>query len=80
MAVITQVKFHFNQLMVTLIFGIWASESSPPPARAWQTTEKVGPDMVNEVILSESIVFDHMLSELTACREMHQNPFRLHAK
>ena len=31
--------------MLTLIFGIWASE--PPPPRAWRTTEKAGPDRVN---------------------------------
>ena len=29
--------------MLTLIFGIWASE---PPPRAWRTTEKAGPDRV----------------------------------
>ena len=29
MAIMTHVKFHFNRLMLTLIFGIWASE--PPP-------------------------------------------------
>ena len=28
--------------MLTLIFGIWASE----PPRAWRTTEKAGPDRV----------------------------------
>ena len=31
--------------MLTLIFGIRASE--PPPPRAWRTTEKAGPDRVN---------------------------------
>ena len=29
MAIMTHAKFHFNWLMLTLIFGIWASE--PPP-------------------------------------------------
>ena len=24
-------KFHFNRLMLTLLFGIWASEHPPPP-------------------------------------------------
>ena len=38
-------KFHLNRLMLTLIFGIWASELPPPP-QAWQTTEKAGPDRV----------------------------------
>ena len=40
MAIMTHAKFHFNRLMLTLIFGIWASE----PSRAWQTAEKAGPD------------------------------------
>ena len=44
MAIMTHAKFHFNWLMLTLIFGIWASE--PPPPRAWRTTEKAGPDRV----------------------------------
>ena len=42
MAVITHAKFHFNWLMLTLIFSIWASE----PPRAWRTTEKARPDRV----------------------------------
>ena len=46
MAIITHAKFHFNQLMVTLIFGIRESEPPPPP-RARETIEKVGPDRVN---------------------------------
>ena len=44
MAIMTRAKFLFNRLMLTLIFGIWASERPPP--RAWQTTEKAGPDKV----------------------------------
>ena len=44
MDITTLAKFHFNQLMLTLIFGIRASE--PPPPRAWRTTEKAGPDRV----------------------------------
>ena len=31
--------------MLTLIFGIRASE---PPPRAWRTTEKAGPDRIKE--------------------------------
>ena len=42
MAIMIHAKFHFNWLMLTLIFGIWASE----PPRAWRTTEKAGPDRV----------------------------------
>ena len=44
MDIMTHAKFHFNQLILTLIFGIWASE---PPPRAWRTTEKAGPDRAN---------------------------------
>ena len=44
MAIMTHAKFDFNWLMLTLIFGIWASE---PPPRDWRTTEKAGPDRVN---------------------------------
>ena len=48
MAIMTHAKFHFNWLMLTLIFGIWASE----PPWAWRTTEKAGPDRVK----SKSII------------------------
>ena len=44
MAVMTDAKFHFNRLMLTLISGIRPSE--PPQTRAWPTTEKAGPDRV----------------------------------
>ena len=44
MAVMTHAKFHCNQLMVTLIFGIRASEHPHPKAR--RMTEKAGPDRV----------------------------------
>ena len=42
MAIMTPAKFHFNWLMLTSIFGIWASE----PPWAWRTTKKAGPDRV----------------------------------
>ena len=45
MAIMTHAKFHFNWLMLTSIFGIWASE----PPRAWRTTEKAGPDRVKDL-------------------------------
>ena len=40
--VMTHAKFHFNRLMLTLIFGIRASD----PPRAWRTTKKAGLDRV----------------------------------
>ena len=43
--IMTLAKFNFNQLMLTLIFSIRASE----PPRAWRTTEKAGPDRVNPI-------------------------------
>ena len=46
MAVMTDAKFHSNRLMLTLIFGIWASEPLP----AWLSTEKAGPDRLNSVV------------------------------
>ena len=33
MAIMIHAKFHFNQLMLTLIFGIWASEPPGPGER-----------------------------------------------
>ena len=44
MDIMTRVEFHFNRLMLTLIFGVWASE----PPRAWRATEKAGLDRVKE--------------------------------
>ena len=43
MAIMIHVKFHFNRLMLTLIFGIQA----PEPPWAWRRTEKAGSDGVN---------------------------------
>ena len=57
MAIMTHAKFHFNWLMLTSIFGIWASE--PPPPRAWRTTEKAGPDRVKDRLVQ------HVSSSLT---------------
>ena len=42
MAMITHAKFHFNWLMLTLIFGIRASEPPSGLANDW----KAGPDRV----------------------------------
>ena len=50
----THAKFNFNQLMLTLIFGIRASE---PPPRAWRTTEKAGPDRVKATSHSTILYF-----------------------
>ena len=30
MDIMTHAKFHFNRLMLTLIFGVWVSEPPPP--------------------------------------------------
>ena len=43
MGIMTHPKFHLNRLILTLIFGIRASE----PPRGWRATEKAGPDRVN---------------------------------
>ena len=46
MNVMTHAKFHFNRLMLTLTFGIRASEPHSPPPRSWRTPEKAGLDRV----------------------------------
>ena len=48
MVIISDAKFHFNRLMLTLILASGALNPSPPPPRAWRTTEKTGPDRVNK--------------------------------
>ena len=59
MAIMTYAKFNFNWLMLTLIFGIWASE----PPRAWRTTEKAGPDRVNPFLpASDCLLYNFRLS------------------
>ena len=61
MDIMTHAKFHFNRLMLTLIFGIWTSKSPP---RTWRTTEKAGPDRGNLLLfrnftddVSETLIF-----------------------
>ena len=44
MAIMTHAKFHFNRLIVTLIFLASGPVSYP---RAWRTTENAGPDRLN---------------------------------
>ena len=47
MDIMTHAKFHFSRVMLTLIFGVWASE---PPPRAWLMTEKGGSDRVKSTL------------------------------
>ena len=47
MAILNHAKFHFNRLMVTLTFGILASE--PSPRADWRTTEEARPDRINNL-------------------------------
>ena len=49
MNIMTHTKIHFNRLMLTLTFGVWA------PPRAWPTTEKAGPDRVKTNFVSNKI-------------------------
>ena len=62
-AITTHAKFQFNRLMLTLIFGIRASE----PPRAWRTTEKAGPDRVN----GSQVHFLTMSSAYAAVQSQH---------
>ena len=49
MVIMTHAKFHFNRLMLTLIFGIWASEK--PPLLGLANDSKARPDRVKGEIL-----------------------------
>ena len=49
MAIMTRARFHVNRLMVTLIFGIRASATSPPPGPG-ERLKRPGPDRVKTVI------------------------------
>ena len=42
MAIMTHAKFHFNRLMLTLTFGIRASEPPPPPLRPGERLKRLG--------------------------------------
>ena len=50
MDVMTHAEFHFNRLMLSFIFGVWASEPPPPPPPPFEprelATEKTWPDRV----------------------------------
>ena len=54
MAIIIHAKFHFSRLMVTFVFGIWASEPPAPPPPARRATGKPGPDRVKLLIYCRS--------------------------
>ena len=40
MDIMTRAKFHFNRLMLSLIFGVWASE--PPPLGPGERLKRPG--------------------------------------
>ena len=42
MAIMTHAKFHFNWLMLTSIFGIWASEPPPGPGERLKRPGLIG--------------------------------------
>ena len=42
MDIMTHAKFHFNPLMLTLIFGIWASEPPPGPGERLKRPGLIG--------------------------------------
>ena len=42
MAIMTHATFHFNWLMLTLIFGIWASEPPPGPGERLKRPGLIG--------------------------------------
>ena len=63
MAIMTHAKFHFDRLMLTLIFGIWAFEPPPPPPPPGERLKRPGligltyptPSKVSQEILSVSV-------------------------
>ena len=82
-AIMTQEKFHFNRLMVTLIFGNRASELPPPQAR--RTTEKAWPDRVKSMcatsefcISPHSMLFDIRDKAKSTLLFILTNPFPLY--
>ena len=54
MAIMTHAKFHFDRVMLTLVFAIWASEP-------WRTTEKAGPYRVKVHMFLKKIVISAAL-------------------
>ena len=42
MAIMAHAKFHFNRLMLTLIFGIWASEHTLGPGKRLKRPGLIG--------------------------------------
>ena len=63
----THAKLHFNRLMLTLSFGIRTSE----PPRAWQMTEKAGPDSINSCSSKQnSLVMDLLRKVYLTHQEM----------
>ena len=74
MDIMTHAKFYFNRPMLTLIFAIWASD---PPPRAWRTTEKAGPDRVNESEVADVSEHDATLvneNQMVAMEEELHSP------
>ena len=53
MAIMILAKFHFNWLMLTLIFGIWASEP-PGPGERLKRPGLIGLKVRNQYLLSSS--------------------------
>ena len=51
MAIMTHAKFHFNWLMLILIFGIWASEPPPGPGERLKRPGLIG---LNYLVLASS--------------------------
>ena len=72
----TQGKFRFNRLMVTLIFGIRACEAPLP--RATETTEKAWPDRVKKPLTPgmklffQSMVMFMWILQLEMCQSQGQ--------
>ena len=64
----THTKFNFNQLMLTMIFGIWASEPPPGPGERLKRPGLIGLNVVVDLpavmAISFSPYFCHFLCKL----------------
>ena len=61
MAIMTHAKFHFNWLMLTSIFGIWASEPPPGPGERLKRPGLIG---LKEILIFEAVIKDFIYFQL----------------
>ena len=70
MSIMTYAKFDFDQLILTLIFGIWASEPLPS-----QTTEMARPDGAHPISSKRPFSLFLITVELVQVSSLYFVPF-----